>query len=223
MNSNASSSSVMLMWADYGEIASLIDNLPRWSQESPTTPEEWRQYVRLALALRDMEPEDVERVLIVFMNRHPLAPRTSPAAVWAWTKPFLLLRVMFDLPQTPVSDADRGTWMRDNHIAVLPGPIAYKSIEGQSWQPPFSLSLPVAWVADGPSLTCHPIERMVPGTGNIRDTYQPHLEYRYFRANYQYRDSLEAFLGEPAPSWNRLVLERHVPAEVLEEIDDDSR
>lgn len=208
-----------LMWSDYDDIAALIYALPGWTKDGPTD-DEWLPIMRLAHAMQKLSPEDIERVLITYMSKHLDRGEARVEVPHAHTKPLLLLKVMLDLPDDPLTDAERGQLAHDHQISTLANVFAPSVPPGEEW-PPFTLSMPVGWNEDGPFLTVGG-QRSSGGTGSARRNYQPHLEFRYFLKTYGYRKNLAEFITHPEDTWHRLHLERTHPPDLLKQLDEDT-
>lgn len=183
-----------LPWQAYDDLAAIIGSSSALPADRQLTENEWKRMVRVAVALQNADPEVVERTLIVYMivQRRMNAFGTTLAVR---SKPMLLLRIMFDIPEDEPWEFPLGA-SRINPCGGLP----YRLVDDGA-QAEISLSLPIKWDEEGPSLTAL-LRTDVPSRKSI---YQPHDEYRYFLAHYPYRRGLEQWLGEEVQDWGSLI------------------
>jgi hypothetical protein len=158
------------------------------------TESEWKSVVRVALALQRTDPEIVERALIVYMIIETFY-RQSGSRIGAWTKPMLILRVMFDIPDDPVIF---DPVMPELRVAPCGG-FSYILTTGEIEKGP-SLALPVLWTDSGPSLRA-----LRPQIGGGTRTYQPQVEYRYFLTHFRYREDLQSLVDTKVTGWTSLM------------------
>lgn len=193
-------SSPMLTWQDYGRIASLIEDLPPWTDNGPHTATEWNDVTCLAIAMQTLDPADIERALLVYMSSLDLENVTILPDPDPRTKPLLLLRVMFDLPERePFDQGAALAW----HVQ-LAGGYAYRTIDTQISK---SYAFPVSWTSTGPSLVAFRMN--LAGYSGPGVLYQPHNEFRFFRTNFRYRQGLAKFCNIQINSWRDLWYLKH--------------
>lgn len=119
----------------------------------------------------------------------------------AYTQPMILLRLMFQTPSEPMSPDERGA-LQARGVSFLADSFLYKPFDPEVDRTQLSVSLPVAFDADGPHLVGS-IMANFPGSTGSRPPYDAHLEYRAFRELYEPRD-LSEFLPEEV-DWRTLV------------------
>ena len=168
-------------WQTIEMIAEIIGTAAAWTATGPATDDEWRSIVRVALALQKTSPKLVEQALAA----HMILDKGRQGS----TRPMLILRVMFDLPEDELSQAE---WIAlGAHSSVhLCGGIPPTPIPGG---PLFrrSLAAPLTWTADGPRLTAIHMTSSYYSSG---PGYQPQLEYRYFLEHFPFRQGLNEFV-----------------------------
>lgn len=185
-------------WEEYRQLASLIADLPAWTDTGPSERAEWQAIIRLAAAFQQLPPEDVSRTLVVYMNQFPGLGLGEPVK-HPYTKPLLLLRVMFEIP----SDVDRESLQAEMnrsqvYVAGLFGwdAAGAEGLEAGVHQDSPALALPVIWHADdGPRLSAFRKTKPPLIAGGM-GTYQPHREFEFFQARFAYRPDLERYLEE---------------------------
>lgn len=144
------------------ELVRTLLSLPPW----PTVAQEFRsgdleQYANAAYLFQQAEPADVRQAL----SAHNAGPRKYYDN--SHTVPFLLLRLMFDLPSAaPLS-------VRHYFIGLTNWPEPVDGVVDLSW--------PFKWFEQGP--------RLVAGfRGASGPPYSPSREYDYFLKLYRFRE-----------------------------------
>jgi hypothetical protein len=136
--------------------------LAPWTQADDLSSAEWDRYLSVAGEVARADPADVEPALAEFLGE-----RSGFEAAEDETRLFLLLRVVFDLPeQAPESER--------------------RSFKGWvNWPPPdadgnVSLSWPITWDAGRPTL-------VAPYEGSEGRPYNAVGEYRHFLERFPFR------------------------------------
>ena len=143
------------------KLITCIHALKTWSNATGFTKDNWRDYIQVAQRVQQTEPQLVENALDVFIKeavREPFTGYTSES------KPFLLMRVVFDLPESVPAAArvifkDWVNW---------PAPDAEGNV---------SLAWPISWQTGQPQLVAS-------YEGSEGKPYAAAAEYRHLRANY---------------------------------------
>ncbi len=152
------------MFLTVPDLLAVLDALRPWTGRGDFTDADWRGYVDAARAVQQTEPAVVEAALDAFV------------AGWAGdtaleytrdSKPFLLMRVVFDLPEAAVVAARRSFkgWVN------WPAPDA----QGQ-----VSLAWPLTWRGGAPALSAS-------YEGVEGGPYDAAAEYRFLRATWPFR------------------------------------
>lgn len=150
----------------------MLDRLRPWSCGSDFTNADWENYVQVARIVQRTDPQVVEEALASFVKAAGREPFTGYDSE---SKPFLLMRVVFDLPETAPA------------MARVP----YKG--WINWPPAdtqenVSLAWPISWRSGMPAL-------VAPYEGSEGHPYAAAAEYRHLRATYPFRA-----LGEMQPN-----------------------
>lgn len=145
------------------EILSAITQIDPWSGNK-YTEESWKRLLAAAEGIRDSDPEAVERAIAKFIKK--TARRDDN--VQQWSKVFLLLRVMFELPEdAPQSDAKFfGGWLIPNRVQKVEGSV--------------NLAWPIEWNNGDPRL-------VAPYSGYQGTGYLAQFEYAYYLKKYPFR------------------------------------
>lgn len=194
-------------WTEYSDLATLIERLPAW-RDRDFSADEWQRYLEVGAALQDLATEDVQRVLLIYLDRAWHAHRHK-APREAFTQPMILLRVMFETSTDPLDERARGA-IKARGVTILANSFLYKPFDPKADRTVRSVSLPVAFDADGPHLVGSIVSN-IPGSTPSRPWYEAHLEYRAFAEMYKHRD-LSTYLDESV-EWRRLVARMHESAE----------
>lgn len=197
-----SNSYPMLKWQDYKSLASLIADLPAWTESGPTSQKEWERIERLAMVLQMLDPRDVQMVLVLYMSSLPQLPPITEDPD-PRTKPVLLLRVMFEIPEIDVSLDNQLQDLKALNVHVAGGFI-YKPLDKQT-ELVATLALPISWNESGPSLIAFRQWKGIGYTGPYDHMYQPHTEFAYFQTNFPYRQGLSELVDVKLDSWHDLI------------------
>lgn len=136
--------------------------LAPWPADGDLSPQEWDRYCAVAAAVQGAEPDDVERALADFLDR-----RKGFEGAADETRLFLLMRVVFDLPETAPAEQRR-------------------SFKGWvNWPPPapdgtVSLAWPLTWAGGRPAL-------VDPYEGSEGGRYAAVEEHRHLRDRFPFR------------------------------------
>lgn len=147
------------------ELVDQINALPAWKSSGDFSEEEWACYLEVGRRLQEQPAEVIERALDRVVNA---ADTDSPAGDESQSKAFLLLRLVFDLPQRARVEERRS----------FKGWINWPKSDAEGF---VSLAWPVAWVNGRPSLCA-------PYGGSMGLPYDASGEYRYLRGKYQLKE-----------------------------------
>lgn len=145
------------------ELVTMFNSLRPWSRNSGFTDRDWDNYELVARIVQQTDPQVVEESLKSFESEKafPVTDYTDES------KLFLLMRVMFDLPEAaPVEERrQRKGWT--------------------NWPPPdghgkVSLAWPISWAHGKPELVAS-------YEGSEGPPYPAVADYRYLLANYPFR------------------------------------
>jgi hypothetical protein len=184
-------------WQQYWVLARIMHTAASWPGDRDLTKMEWQSVLRVALALQRTDPSIIEKALLVYVVTETWCPpRPTEDVVESWTKPILLLRVMFDIPE----DA----WRADDVVPDLYlapcGGLPYEPADKVASLTPH-LSLPVKWSEQGPVLLAR--RRHVEAI--FGHGYQAHLEFRAMLSRFPYRQGLERYVNEEVNDWRSLI------------------
>lgn len=140
-----------------------LRSLAPWGTDPDFVAEDWRNYIKAARLVQNSEPADVKRGLAVFLDEPD-----DLTGVENETRLFLLMRVVFDLPDCSPVDQRR----------VFKGWV--------NWPPPdaegnVSLSWPVDWQNGRPAL-------LAPFAGADGPRYGAIDEYCFLHAHRPFRN-----------------------------------
>lgn len=147
-----------------GELKARIAALPPW-REGDLSQEEWNEYLTVARHLQESDPDTVESVLAEFIE---LAAKEEFRGYESESKAFLLMRVIFDLPEA-APEAERKSFK---------GWVNWPAADSRG---EVSVAWPLSWKSGRPRLVS-----AYEGSEGVR--YAATSEYRHFRARYPYRD-----------------------------------
>ncbi len=146
------------------QLVAAIDALPPWPTRPDFGPDEWERYIETAHLTQQCPPATAEAALDKFIAG---ALQNMSTADESESKPFILLRVVFDLPESAPAAMRR-------------------SFKGWvNWPPPnasgeVNLSWPVSWQTGRPKLiTGH--------VGSMGLPYAASQEYRHLLTNFSQR------------------------------------
>jgi hypothetical protein len=143
-------------------LAAALRRLAPWPPDRQLSPEEWGSYIEAARLVQQTPPDAVERALLGFLDES-----TGAGSAENESPLFLLMRVVFDLPERrPAGDRRvfKG-WIN------WPAPDAGGSV---------NLAWPVTWQAGRPSLAA-------PFAGADGSRYGALEEYRHLLAHFPFR------------------------------------
>lgn len=158
-----------------GEVCRLVEALPPWKSVGE---EDWDLYIDTAMVLQWADPSLVRIALNEYVLHFSTSWDPEVSAVDEHSKAFLLLRVMFDLPQTPDESEPYGVgawWVR-----MRPGAPDISGTE----------SFPILWTQDGPMLTAG-------FAGYSGASYDAGREFAYFCNHFKYRTLRSKAKGWP--------------------------
>lgn len=147
------------------ELVRLVDSLPPWSHDEDVSGAGWAEYIEAARRFRETDPDVVATALDRFVEK---AAREEFKGYENESKPFLLMRVLFELPErAPASER-----------------LSFKG--WTNWPPPdergqVSLSWPISWESGKPELTAR-------YDGSAGKPYAASMEFRSLRERFPYRD-----------------------------------
>jgi hypothetical protein len=147
------------------ELVGLLDSLPPWSHDEDISEAGWAAYVEAARRFRQTDPEVAAAALDRFVEQAAGEEFTGSESE---SKPFLLMRVLFELPeQAPESErvSFKGwtNWPRADERGQV------------------SLSWPISWERGKPELTAR-------YDGSAGRPYAASMEFRALRERFPYRD-----------------------------------
>jgi len=169
-------------------LADELSRLPAWTETSPKTVEDWSALAVFARTLQQLPPSDVRAVLFAYMVKYKANDYAK--AVDVATRPMLVLRLMFDIPQdAPMALAfAEGEPLADLMRAA--GRIPNEDGTDDT------ISAPLTWRDGRPRVMGVPRASIPPQTINARPVeYQPQKEYEFFRAKYAKRTNLENLIA----------------------------
>ena len=147
------------------DLVRLLDSLPPWSHDEGLSETGWAAYVEAAKRFREADADVAAAALDRFVEH---AARERFAGSESESKPFLLMRVLFELPErAPESE-------RFSFKGWTNWPPADES--GQ-----VSLSWPISWESGKPELVAR-------YGGSAGKPYAASAEYRLLRERFPYRD-----------------------------------
>lgn len=155
------------------ELTTLIQSLRPWSQREGFTDADWKNYVDVAKIVQETDPRTVEAALDQFVRAATQEPFTGSEGE---SKPFLLMRVVFDLPEAAPERLRRSfkgwtNWPRADAQGAV------------------SLAWPISWRSGKPELVAS-------YQGSEGMPYAALAEYHYLRGHFPYR-RLEDLKIEP--------------------------
>jgi hypothetical protein len=139
-------------------------SLAPWTQPAKFSDADWENYIRVARQVQNADPKTVESALEAFMQS---AFNEQFKGYESESKPFLLMRVVFQLPEAAPEKERR----------------SFKGWE--NWPPAdangnVNLSWPVSWRTGRPEL-------LDSYQGSMGEPYAAADEYRYLLSRYPYR------------------------------------
>lgn len=188
---DAASPYPIMKWQELYEAATLLFKLPQWHRDRDISDAEMNRLKRAAAALQGFHPSDAETVFCLLMTMIEQSKERNRAD--ARSTSFLLLRMMFVLPDNVDAFADRETKSMLFHkhgVLRFGGEFAYADCSTMPDERPLvgSFSFPVDASGDTLRVTCW---LAFPNRGGGRGLrYQPQLEYRYFQSHFEMRPNL---------------------------------
>jgi len=142
----------------------LFESLRPWSQPGSFSAGDWKNYIKVAGIVQETDPSTVEAALDRFIRAATREPFDGPTSE---SKPFLLMRVVFDLPesapeQSRLSFKGWTNWPRADARGNV------------------SLAWPISFRDGKPAL-------VAPCVGSEGKPYEAAAEYRYLRDHFPYR------------------------------------
>jgi hypothetical protein len=150
---------------DVSELKKLFDSLPVWSGRDSFRRDDWTKYLQVADTVHQTDPQIVEAALDQFVKGALLEPFMGYEIE---SKLFLLMRVVFDLPES----APQESRLSFKGWTNWPNPDANGNV---------SLAWPLTW-RDGKPQLVNSYE------GSEGKPYAATAEYRYLREHFPYRD-----------------------------------
>jgi hypothetical protein len=146
------------------ELIKRLHSLAPWQNQVEFTADEWERYIELARLVQATDPDTVEAALDEFVRQVSQQPFTEYEGD---SKPFILMRVVFELPERASADERRS----------FKGWVNWPDADANNQ---VNLSWPVSWAGGSPKLisTYEGFEGL---------PYAAGMEYRHFLQNYPYR------------------------------------
>ena len=146
------------------ELQHWFGSLAPWSQRRDFSKEEWDNYLKVAGAVQQSPPEVVESALDRFMQE---ALHEEFKGYESESKLFLLMRVVFDLPEVAPANQRRS----------FKGWVNWPEADSEGY---VNLAWPLSWEAAKPRL-------IAPYEGSEGIPYAASQEYRYLLKHFPYR------------------------------------
>ena len=146
------------------EIIDHINALPVWTSQHSFTDQDWDKYIEVARIIQSTDTDTVEDALVEFIQR---ALQEAYEGYESESKPFILMRVVFEIPETANEDKRFSFKGWSN----WPEPDANNEV---------NLSWPVSWEGGRPKL-------LAPYEGSMGRPYAAAAEYRFLLQNFPYR------------------------------------
>lgn len=146
------------------ELINRISELPAWTIQGDFSDGEWERYLDVAKLLQGTDPQIVEEALDRFVSG---TSRDAYSGFEPESKAFILMRLVFDLPETAPAEQRRSFkgWIN------WPEPDSGGSV---------SLAWPVSWSTGRPRL-------VAAYEGSMGKPYAASLEFRYLLDRFPYR------------------------------------
>jgi len=149
---------------DKEDLIKRLHSLPPWRNQVQFTAEEWGRYIELARSVQSADPDTVAAALDEFVRQASQEPDLEYEGE---SKAFILMRVVFELPERASVDERRSFKGWTN----WPEADANNQV---------NLSWPVSWAGGSPKL-------LSTYEGSEGLPYFAGTEYRHFLPNYPYR------------------------------------
>jgi hypothetical protein len=146
------------------ELKELFRYLTPWSEREDLTKKEWDNYLQVARVVQQSTPQVVESALELFMQE---AIQEEFKGYESESKLFVLMRVLFDLPEA----------VPENQRQCFKGWINWPKADSNGQ---VSLVWPILWQSARPAL-------LAPYEGSEGLPYAAVAEYRYFLTHFSYR------------------------------------
>jgi hypothetical protein len=154
-------------------LAELMASVEEWSSDANYSQDGWSKLIRAAKIIQTNTPESVEKALFDYQmndSRHGDFENMTVHALGNDGKLFLLMRVVFELPERAATEPTRfGEWIGNERA---------KNRNGT-----FNLAWPLRWHDGHPVLTYGCI-----GIQGYKVRYKAREEYRYFRDTFPKRN-----------------------------------
>lgn len=154
-------------------LAAEIALLEPWRGRQDYRPEDWRRLIRVAILVQRTDSRSVEEALDKFLES---APNPISSGGEQESKPYLLLRTVFKVPEA--APADRAEFFKGwscHEDEVIPANV--------------NLAWPMSWSAGRPRL-------IAAYEGSMGPAYDALGEYRYMRSHFAIRNLRIDALGE---------------------------
>lgn len=146
------------------ELINSLSELPVWPTKGDFSDSEWERYLNVAKLLQGTDPQIVEEALNRFVSG---ASRDAYSGSEPESKAFILMRLVFDLPETAPAEQRQSFKGWTN----WPEPDSSGNV---------SLAWPVSWSTGRPRL-------IAPYEGSMGKPYAASLEFRYLLNRFPYR------------------------------------
>jgi hypothetical protein len=146
------------------DLKGLFNSLRTWSQRDSFSSDDWRNYMKVAKIVQGTDPPIVEGALDQFVLE---ATHESFTGYTSESKPFLLMRVVFDLPEVAAQQLR----------LLFKGWANWPQADAQG---NVSLAWPISWQSGRPELAAS-------YEGMDGKPYSAVAEYRYLRDHFPYR------------------------------------
>ncbi len=161
------------------QLAQLISSLPGWSSESKYNSNDWKRMTEVAFIFQSAETQKVAEAFQLFTVRNT---NDFHGDYLESSKPFILLRVMFDLPE---------------HAKVRPGGPGWLTLRRDlNRDGSVNVGWPIIWSGQGgkPSLASEYL-------GYEGSPYDPKADYIFLSGHFKKRD-LSGFLTRQTVNLN---------------------
>ena len=149
---------------DKQELIERLHSLPPWQKDDDFTAQDWEQYVEVARLIQSADPDMVAEALDEFGQQ---ARQEEFRGYESESKPFLLMRVVFELPEAASVDE------RQSFKGWSNWPDADANNQ-------MNLSWPVSWASGRPRL-------LSSYEGSMGLPYSAGGEYRFLLSKYPFR------------------------------------
>ncbi len=162
------------------DIMQIIHKIRPWPGPEPTpdyTEADWQRLLSAAAVCQKVHPPTLDGALHDYIVHYATAFEDDVDFVAEWTKPLLLLRVMFTLPERKADDPVG---------AFAFGGFAFERCDTQT-PVDNTAALPVYWTPVGPRFSARFF-------GYYGADYAAHEEYRSFLKHFRFRKNLADYL-----------------------------